>query len=57
METYVMFLVVEGEVLLKKNNETSVLKKDQVFISEPACLSMKSSKGARLMGIQIKKKD
>lgn len=57
METYVIFLVVEGEVLLKRNNETSVLKKDQVFISEPACLSMESSKGARLMGIQIKKKD
>lgn len=57
METYVMFLVIEGEVLLKKNNETSVLKKDQVFISEPACLSMESSRGARLMGVQIKKKD
>lgn len=57
MGTYVIFLVVEGEVVLKKNNVTSVLKKDQVFISEPACLSMESSKGARLMGIQIKKKD
>lgn len=56
MDTYVMFLVVEGEVMLKKNEEFSILKKDQVFISEPANLSMESTSGARLMGVQIKTK-
>jgi len=54
MDTYVMFYVVKGEVLLRKNDETSVLRENQVFITEPALLSMTSESGARLMGIQIK---
>ena len=56
MDTYVMFYVVKGEVLLRKNDETTVLKENQVFITEPALLSMKSESGARLMGVQIKAK-
>lgn len=54
MESYVMFYVVEGEVLLHKNEETSPLREEQVFISEPALISMESQAGARLMGVQIK---
>lgn len=54
MDTYVMFYVVKGEVLLKRNDETAVLKANQVFITEPALLSMESKTGAKLMGIQIK---
>ena len=54
MDTYVMFYVVKGEVMLRKNDEASVLKENQVFITEPALLSMESKTGARLMGIQIK---
>ncbi|PKM87188.1 MAG: hypothetical protein CVU85_06390 [Firmicutes bacterium HGW-Firmicutes-10] len=54
MDTHVMFYVVEGEVILHKNNEASVLKENQLFISEPALLSMESVTGARLMGVQIK---
>ena len=54
MDTYVMFYVVKGEVLIRKNDETSVLKENQVFITEPALLSMESKTGARLMGIQLK---
>lgn len=53
MESYVMFYVVQGEVLLRKNNESSLLKENQVFITEPAMLSMKTISGARLMGVQI----
>jgi hypothetical protein len=53
MDTYVMFYVVKGEVLIRKNDETSVLKENQVFITEPALLSMESKTGARLMGVQI----
>lgn len=56
METHVMFYVVKGEVILRKNDETSVLKENQVFITEPAILSMASKEGARLMGVQIKTK-
>lgn len=54
MESYVMFYVVKGEVLLRKNDESSILRENQVFISEPALLSMETTEGARLMGIQIK---
>ncbi len=54
MDSYVMFYVVKGEVILKKNDETAVLKENQVFITEPALLSMESTQGARLMGVQIK---
>ncbi len=54
MESYVMFYVVKGEVLLKKNGESSSLKENQVFITEPALLSMETTSGARLMGVQIK---
>lgn len=54
MDSYVIFYVVKGEVLLRKNHKSSILKENQVFITEPALLSMKSSTGARLMGVQIK---
>lgn len=53
MDSYVMFYVVKGEVLIRKVDETSVLKENQVYITEPALLSMESKAGARLMGIQI----
>jgi quercetin dioxygenase-like cupin family protein len=54
MESYVLFYMVRGEVLLKKNGESSPLREGQVFISEPALISMESQTGARLMGVQIK---
>jgi len=57
MDSYVIFYVIAGEVLLRKNDETSNLKENQVFISEPALLSMKSEAGARLMGIQINRRN
>jgi quercetin dioxygenase-like cupin family protein len=54
MDSFVMFYVVKGEVLLRKNDESSILKENQVFITEPALLSMESESGARLLGVQIK---
>jgi quercetin dioxygenase-like cupin family protein len=54
MDSFVMFYVVKGQVLLKKNAESSILKENQVFITEPALVSMETSTGARLMGVQIK---
>ncbi|MHB8125800.1 MAG: hypothetical protein ACYDEJ_09225 [Desulfitobacteriaceae bacterium] len=54
MDSYVIFYVVKGEVLLRKNDESSILKENQVFITEPTLLSMESKTGARLMGVQIK---
>ncbi len=57
MNSFVMFYVVKGEVLLRKNDESSIIKENQVFITEPALLSMETTSGARLMGIQIKIKE
>jgi len=54
MDTFVIFYVVKGEVVLRKNDESSTLKENQVFVTEPALLSMESASGARLMGVQIK---
>ena len=54
MESYVMFYVVRGEVLLRKNGESTPLREGQVFISEPALIAMESVSGARLMGVQIR---
>ena len=53
MECFVIFYVVGGEVIVRKNNEPTTLKEDQVFITEPALLSMHTETGARLMGVQI----
>ena len=53
VDGYVMFYAVKGEVTLKRNDETAVLRENQVFISEPAVVSMESAHGARLMGIRV----
>ena len=54
MNDFVMFYVVKGEIMLRKNDEESMLKENQLFITEPALLSMEANTGARLMGVQIK---
>ncbi len=54
MDCFVLFYAVQGEVQLRKNNETATLKENQVFITEPALLSMETISGARLLGVQIK---
>ncbi|MBR9682408.1 MAG: hypothetical protein GOV02_01920, partial [Candidatus Aenigmarchaeota archaeon] len=40
MDSFVMFYVIKGEVVLLRNDESSILKENQVFITEPALLSM-----------------
>lgn len=57
MDCFVIFYVIKGEVLLRKNGKETYLKEEQVFITEPALLSMKSVSGALLMGIQIKTRE
>jgi len=57
MDCFVIFYVVKGEFLVSKNGQEASLKEKQVFITEPALLSMKSNAGARLMGIQIKTRE
>ncbi|MBN2557981.1 MAG: hypothetical protein JXB33_04405 [Clostridia bacterium] len=57
MDSYVMFYVVKGEVTIVRNGESSVLGEDRMLITEPARLSMKTDKGARILGIQVKAKE
>lgn len=57
MDCFVIFYVVTGEVSLRKNDEVSILKENQVFITGPALLSMETVNGARLMGVQIKSRE
>jgi quercetin dioxygenase-like cupin family protein len=54
MDSYVIFYVIDGEVLIKKNGEKATIVKNNLMITEPAIVSMESEKGARLFGIQIK---
>ncbi len=54
MNSYVLFYIVQGEVQITKSGETVTLKEHQVFITEPALLSMDSVSGSRIMGVQIK---
>ena len=57
MDSFVLFYVVKGEVMLSKGSETAALGEGQLFISEPAILSMESIKGAKLLGIQVKNQE
>ena len=53
MSESVIFYVLEGNVEVKVNAESAILKENHCLITEPATISMKSKNGARLMGIQI----
>lgn len=53
MESFVIFVVLEGSLVVYKNNEPTTLKRHHVFITEPALVSMQSETGAKLVGIQI----
>ena len=57
METNVVFVVMQGQVDITVNGQIHNLNEKQSLISEPAVFSMFSPKGAKLMGIQIKKLD
>jgi len=57
MDCFVLFYVIKGEVLLRKNDESAKLKENNIFITEPALLSMQTDSGTRLIGIQIKTRE
>ncbi len=56
VDSYVMFHVLKGEVTLTRNDETAALHENQVFITEPAVVSLETVHGARLMGVRISAK-
>ena len=53
MESWVLFYVVCGDVLQRKNGGSSPLRECQAFISEPALISIESENGTKLMGVLI----
>jgi quercetin dioxygenase-like cupin family protein len=53
MASYVIFIVLEGEVNVKVNKDEAILVKNQCLILEPSEISMQSINGARIVGIQI----
>jgi len=55
MAEHVIFYVLNGEAKLSVNSEVVVLKEKQCLITGPAKISMRTERGAKLMGIQIAK--
>ena len=55
METHVVFVNMQGQVDITVNGQVHRLSEKQSLASEPAVFSMKTIKGAKLMGIQITK--
>jgi mannose-6-phosphate isomerase-like protein (cupin superfamily) len=56
MASHVIFYVLEGTVKVTVNSETAVIREKQCLIIEPSTVSMTTERGAKLMGIQIKRK-
>ena len=53
MSDHVIFFVLAGEADITVNGQISTLGEQQCLITPPATFSMKTEKGARLVGIQI----
>ena len=54
MASSVIFHVLAGSVEITSNAHTASIKEGQCVVSEPATISMFSTTGARLLGIQIR---
>jgi quercetin dioxygenase-like cupin family protein len=53
MASHVVFVCFEGEATVTIDGEETVLTHAKGLVTKPARVSMKSEKGAKLMGIQI----
>ncbi|MBN2190984.1 MAG: hypothetical protein JW728_07240 [Candidatus Aureabacteria bacterium] len=53
MESYVIFYVTKGSADITVNGETGTVLSGQVLVTGPAVLSMKTSGGVKIMGIQV----
>lgn len=57
MSSHVIFIVLEGGVEITVDDDKAKLKEGECMSSEPGIYSMKTEKGAKLLGIQIEKVD
>ena len=55
MASHVIFFVLDGEATVTVNSETVTLKEKLCLITEPATLSMKTTSGIKILGVQIQK--
>ena len=55
MASYVISIVLEGEVEIKVNTDKANLVKNQCLIVEPSVISMQSKNGVKIIGIQVAK--
>ena len=55
MASYVIFVGIEGEVEVAMGTDRVTISRGQCLVSGPATLSMRTSAGARLLGIQVAK--
>jgi quercetin dioxygenase-like cupin family protein len=56
MTSHVIFICFEGEAELTANEKKFPVSRGQGFVSEPAVISISTSSGARILGIQIAKR-
>lgn len=56
MESFVIFVVLEGEAVVSVNDSENRLGTGECLITEPAVISMKTKTGVKIMGVQINKK-
>ena len=55
MASHVIFFILDGEATVTVNSETVTLKEKLCLITEPATLSMKTTSGIKILGVQIQK--
>ena len=53
MDSYVIFYIFKGEVVIDINQEKKKFSEGQCFITEPATLSMRTKNGVKILGVQI----
>lgn len=53
MESSVIFYVTNGSAEITVNGEAKTVVSGQALVTEPAVLSMRTSGGAKIMGIQV----
>jgi mannose-6-phosphate isomerase-like protein (cupin superfamily) len=57
MASYVIFVGIEGEAEVDVGSDRISISRGRCLVSEPATLSMRTNAGARLLGIQVAKKN
>ena len=53
MPSHVVFVCIEGQAEIAVAGDEVSISRGQVFVTEPATLSMSTRSGVRLLGIQI----